>query len=160
MHGQMEMRGFKTTIALALCFCVSAFADEQGFGKGLAEVRAEKLEVDHSKKSAQFEGKVRATYGELVVNCDRMQLTYNAKGEVVSLKAEGKVVVTRGDAKATATLATLDAKQGVLILKGNPVLVRGENRLEGERITIHLKDNRIDIFDARGTFKLGAGTGT
>ena len=158
MHGLMEMPAFKTTIAIVLCFCVSAFAEETGFGKGLAEVRAEKLEVDHNKKQARFERNVRATYGDLVVNCDRMELTYNTKGEVVTLKAEGKVVVARDGATATATLATLDAKQGVLVLKGKPVLVRGENRLEGTRITIHLKSNRIDVFEARGTFQFGTGS--
>jgi lipopolysaccharide transport protein LptA len=153
----MEMPAFKTTIALALCFCVSVFAEEKGFGKGLAEVRADRLEIDHNKKHARFEGNVRATYGDLVVTCVRMALTYNAKGEVVTLKAEEKVVVTRGSAKATAKFATLDAKLGVLVLEGNPVLLRGENRLEGMRITIHLKNNRIDVFEARGTFKLGTG---
>jgi lipopolysaccharide export system protein LptA len=157
MFGQMKMPAFKTTVAFVLCFCGSVFAEEKGFGKGIAEVRSERLAVDHSKRHARFEGNVRAAYGDMTVRCERMELTYNAKGEVVTLQAEGKVVVTRDDAKATATFATLDAKHGVLVLKGTPVLVQGENRLEGMRITIHLKNNRIDVSEARGTFKLGTG---
>jgi lipopolysaccharide export system protein LptA len=152
------MRAFRISILLVLCFCVSVFAEEKGFGKGIAEVRSQKLEVDHNKRSARFEGNVRAAYGDLSVHCDRMELTYNGKGEVVTLKAEGKVTVARGGARATAKLATLDAKLGVLVLSGDPILVKGENRLEGMRITIHLKGNRIDVSEARGIFKLGTGT--
>ncbi|MCP4196640.1 MAG: hypothetical protein GY762_05760 [Proteobacteria bacterium] len=151
------MRVSRATIALVLCFCVSVFAEEKGFGKGIAEVRSQRLEVDHNRRRARFEGNVRAAYGDLSVRCDQMELTYNGKGEVVTLKAEGKVTVARGGAKATAKLATLDAKLGVLVLSGDPVLVQGENRLEGMRITIHLKGNRIDVSEARGTFKLGTG---
>jgi lipopolysaccharide export system protein LptA len=151
------MRASRTTIAIALCFCVSVFAEDKGFGKGIAEVRSQRLEVDHNKRRARFEGNVRATYEDLSVHCERMELTYNGKGEVATLKAEGKVTVARGGAKATAKLATLDAKLGVLVLSGNPVLVQGENRLEGMRITIQLKGNRIDVSEARGTFILGTG---
>jgi lipopolysaccharide transport protein LptA len=158
LREEIAMRVFKTSIALVLCFCISAFAEEKGFGKGIAEVLSQKLEVDHNKRLARFEGNVRAAYGDLSVHCDLMELTYNGKGEVVTLKAEGKVTVARGGARAKAKSARLDAKLGVLVLSGDPVLVQGENRLEGVRITIHLKGNRIDVSEARGTFKLGTET--
>lgn len=153
----MRMLNSKPVWGLLFCLSVAGLAAGEGIDRGMAEVHSDRLQVDHAKRHARFEGNVRATHGDLRVRCDQMELTYNPKGEVVSLTANGNVVVTRSGTRAEAHRAKLAAKQGVLVLEGDPILVRGENRLAGQRITVHLKDNRIDITEARGTFKLGSG---
>jgi lipopolysaccharide export system protein LptA len=73
---------------------------------------------------------------------------------VTSLTAEGRVVVARDNTKATAGLARLDARQGLLVLEKSPVLVQESNRLEGERISIHIASGKIEVIGAKGSFDL------
>ena len=127
--------------------------------KGIAEVTSDRLEIAHQEKSARFFGNVRAVYGDLTVQCDKMALWYDDKGEVTSLFAEGKVVVTRGAARATATSARLNAAEGLLVLEGGPTLQTGSHSLAGAAIKVYLKTSRIDVVEARGRFRFSAGEG-
>lgn len=124
------------------------------------EVEADRLQIDHRRGTARFDGNVRATYGKLQLSCATMEVGYDDAGNVTALKATGDVVVLRGAARATAAVARLDARQGLLVLEGRPVVVQGANRLEGQRITVRLADGRLDVVGARGKFQLGpAGQG-
>lgn len=122
------------------------------------QVEADRLQIDHRQRSATFEGNVRARYGELALGCDSMQVSYDDQGAVVALRATGGVTVRKGDARATANLGRLDARQGLLVLEGSPVLVRGPHRLEGARIAVHLASGRIEVERARGVFQLDLGS--
>jgi len=121
------------------------------------EVEADRLQIDNRLRTASFEGNVRATYGKLKLGCDAMSVGYDEDGNVKSLKATGNVVVRRGPARATAAVARLDARLGLLVLEGRPVLVQGTNRLEGKRITVRLADGKLEVVGARGEFRLGGG---
>jgi len=123
-------------------------------GKGAVEIEADRLQIDHRDRSAEFEGHVVARYGELTLRCDAMSVSYDDRGAVVALRATGSVTVTRGDARATAASGRLDARQGLLVLEGSAVLVRGPHRLEGKRISVHLTSGRLDVERARGVFQL------
>jgi lipopolysaccharide transport protein LptA len=121
--------------------------------RGEAEVNAKRLTVDHENQRAEFKGNVRAVYGGLILKCDRMVITYGKNGHVKTLTAAGRVVVTREDARATAETAVLRAKEGVLVLEGDPVLVKGAHRLEGTRIRVFLKSGQLEVEEAKGTFR-------
>ena len=148
------MRIFEVS-ALVLFFVLPVVAQNQGLGKGAAKVQSDRLEVEHEKRRARFQGNVRAAFGKLKLKCEKMNIAYSENGEVVSLHATGKVEVIRGDARATANQARLDARQGLLVLEGRPVLIQGLHRLEGSRIAVHLKSGRLEVVDASGTFVLG-----
>ena len=144
--------------ATALLLAALPLLAQPRLGKGqVADVQADKLAIEHQKRLARFEGHVRAVYGELTLHCDQMVLSYSAKGEILTLRAEGRVTVRRDSTKATARVARLDASRALLIMEGSPVLERGPHRLEGTTITVHLETSRIDVTEARGTFKLGTG---
>jgi lipopolysaccharide transport protein LptA len=130
----------------------------QGLNKGAAEISSDKLEVDHGKKHALFSGHVHAVYNDLTLDCDKMGITYDDKGAVVALHAQGGVVVVRGAARATASTARLDAKQGLLVLEGKPTLAQGSHRLFGKRIAVHLTSGKLEVLEASGTFTLGEKT--
>jgi lipopolysaccharide export system protein LptA len=121
------------------------------------EVEADRLRIDHRRHSARFEGNVRARYQGLVLTCKSMEVSYDEEGAVVALRASGQVVVKRGAARATAARARLDARQGLLVLEGGPVLVQGGHRLEGARIAVHLADGRLEVEQARGSFRVDLG---
>ncbi|MDD5306107.1 MAG: LptA/OstA family protein [Deltaproteobacteria bacterium] len=124
-----------------------------------AEVQADRLRVDHGRREARFEGHVRAVYSGLELSCDLMEVSYDERGAVTALRASGRVAVRRGEARATGERAQLDARQGVLVLEGRPVLTQGANRLEGTRITVHLASGKLEVTEARGFFRLGPATG-
>ncbi|MCP4600832.1 MAG: hypothetical protein GY847_09925 [Proteobacteria bacterium] len=145
----------KILAALTFCIALPVLAESGGLGQGTAEVQSDKLKVEHNLRRARFEGNVQAVWGGLNLKCDRMEISYDDKGEVISLKAEGRVTVTRDKATATASSARLDTRQSLLILEGKPVLVQGAHRLEGARIAIHLKSGQLDVIEAKGRFKLG-----
>jgi lipopolysaccharide export system protein LptA len=118
------------------------------------EIESDRLQIDHRDRTAVFEGSVRARYGELVLTCDSMRVSYDEQGAVVALRATGDVAVRQGDARATAGSGRLDARQGLLVLEGSAVLVRGPHRLEGRRISVHLASGRLEVERARGVFRL------
>ncbi len=149
------MPAHRIAAIFALLIALPSFAMSEGLGQGTAEVKSDRLKVEYNLRRARFEGNVRAAWGSLVLKCDEMEVSYDDQGEVTSLKAVGRVTVTRDKAKAAANSARLDARQNLLILEGNPSLIRGPHRLEGTRITIHLTSGRLDIIKAKGTFKLG-----
>jgi lipopolysaccharide transport protein LptA len=118
------------------------------------EIESDRLQIDHRDRSAVFEGNVRARYGELLLSCDSMRVSYDEQGTVVALRAKGSVAVRRGDARATAASGRLDARQGLLVLEGSAVLVQGPHRLEGQRISVHLTSGKLEVERARGVFQL------
>lgn len=134
----------------------SAQTTQKGSGTSLnaIDISADHLKVDHEKRSAVFEGHIRATFGALRLVCAKMSLRYTEKGEVESLAAWGGVTVTTDDGEAKSESAELDVRAFRLVLKGHPSIERGGNRLEGSQIKVDLKTGKVDVADARGTFRL------
>lgn len=145
-------------LAAALVVCLGPRTALTREGKRV-EVEADRLSIDHRARTASFEGNVVAHYSDLILTCDTMHVTYDESGEIASLKASGKVAVTRADVSATAAAARLDARLGLLVLEGKPVLLKGNSRLEGKRITVSLATGKVEVTKARGVFRLGASEG-
>jgi lipopolysaccharide transport protein LptA len=150
----MPARRFAALLLVAAQALALVPLDARGGEAPTVEVEADRLRIDHHQRSAVFEGHVRARYGDLTLSCDAMSVSYDDEGAIVALRASGRVVVVRPGARATAATGRLDARQGLLVLEGGPVLVRGPHRLEGQRIAVHLSSGRLEVEKARGTFKL------
>jgi lipopolysaccharide transport protein LptA len=150
---------FSALLALALLASSLAPGPVRGGEGPKVEVEADRLRIDHRQRRASFEGNVRARYRGLVLTCQQMEVSYDEGGAVVALRASGKVVVTRGEARATAARGRLDARQGLLVLEGGPVLVQGGHRLEGARIVVHLAGGQLEVERARGSFQIDLGGG-
>ena len=143
---------------MALASALLALPGAAAAGRpGAIEVESDSLKIDHAAGRAFFEGRVRAVHGEILLTCERLEVTYDGTGAVGSLLASGGVQVQRGQARATAATARLDAKAGQLVLEGEPVLLQGRNRLEGRRITVGLHTGRIEVIAARGRFEVDLG---
>jgi lipopolysaccharide transport protein LptA len=148
------MRGFdKALPGAAMALLLLPFLAGAGEPRSV-EIEADRLQIDHRDRSARFDGHVTARYRELTLSCDSMRVSYDEHGSVIALRATGNVTVRKGDARATAAAGRLDARQGLLVLEGSAVLVRGPHRLEGARISVHLASGRLDVERARGVFQL------
>jgi lipopolysaccharide export system protein LptA len=137
------------TFLLMLCSFPAA-SDEA------VDVTADSLHIDRDRRMATFAGHVTARFESLQFFCAAMTVTYSEAGALTSLQATGGVTVKRKDATAKAAAAIYNAEQGVLILKGNPVLETDGNRLLGDTIEVNLRTGRIDVAKARGTFILNS----
>lgn len=146
------MRACSSAAAIALLVALPCAV--AGDGRRSVEIESDRLQIDHRDRSALFEGHVQARYGELLLTCDSMRVSYDEQGAVIALRAIGSVTVRRGDARATASSGRLDARQGLLVLEGSAVLIRGPHRLEGRRISVHLVSGKLEVERARGVFRL------
>ena len=58
------------------------------------------------------------------------------------IEFEGDVKVTQQDRLATANKAIFYQKEQKIVLHGRPVVTKGQDRVEGNLITIYLKEGR------------------
>jgi lipopolysaccharide export system protein LptA len=145
-------------VALASALALPGAARGQGAEKRV-EISSDRLVIDQNRRTARFDGKVAARYGDLALTCDEMIATYGERGAVTVLEAKGRVTVRQGDAVAEAGFARLDAKGKLLVLEGAPIVTRGPHRLKGKRIAVHLDTGEIEVLEAQGTFTLPLGEG-
>ncbi|MDI6854274.1 MAG: LptA/OstA family protein [Deltaproteobacteria bacterium] len=157
-----------------LALCCSAWgafgqaAPEKGKEVPL-HITAMHLEADQAKRLITFGGQVKAQYGDSFLYTDQLRVYYEAPkpgkapaapeeaaagqsplgdlgGEKIErIEAEGHVRFVQEDKVATGQKAIYYRDEEKVVLLGNPQVWRGENNLKGEKITLHLKDNRVVV---------------
>ncbi len=105
-------------------------------------IHSDMLEIDDELKLIVFKGNVIATKGDLKISCNRMKVYYAKEGSVKKIVAIGDVKIYRGEGMAMANKAEYYQKEEKIILTGKPVVKKGKDFVEGERIIIYLKQNR------------------
>jgi lipopolysaccharide export system protein LptA len=116
-------------------------------------IKSKSLEVDDGQKLVTFTGDVNATRGEFVIDCQKMILYYDklpAAGQagksdtkIKEIVATGEVRVTRAQGGvATAEKAVYYQNDEKVVLTGKPSVKQGKDSIEGDRITLFLKENR------------------
>ena len=116
-------------------------------------VKAKTLEWDNEQERVTFTGNVHAKMEGFTVDCWKMEVYYegtpekkNSAGGDTKIKqivAMGKVKINRTEGgEAASEKAVYYGQDEKLILTGNPVVKQGKDFVEGERITIFLKENR------------------
>jgi lipopolysaccharide transport protein LptA len=120
------------------------------------EVTSERLELDTSGKKADFIGNVVVRKGKLYLRCEQLTATYDGDGVATQVRASGKVKLSHGDIFATATNAEYDRATDIVSLGGGPVVWRAAQKISGTAMRIHLKTERIEVDNPRGTMALPA----
>lgn len=105
---------------------------------------------DLAARVARFEGEVVLTRGAVTLRCARLEVRYRDADHIDRAVAEGGVRVTHGAREATADRAEVLADGGRITLTGSPALRDGPNRLTGDRIVLHLDDERAACEGAEG----------
>jgi lipopolysaccharide export system protein LptA len=150
------------------CFAVSESLKE-GLGKGEPKemiIKSNKLEVDDNRKVVIFTGDVDAKREDFVINCKKMVVFYKSlpgtkepgkeKTEVDKIVATGNVKIShaKGGA-ATSEKAVYYQRAEKVVLTENPVVKKGNDFVEGDRITMYLKENR-SVVESSGNRKVKA----
>lgn len=124
-----------------------------GAGPSPMVIKSKSLELDDQKKEVTFRGSVHATRDDFEIDCDQMLVRYDASSKasgedmagarIKEIVATGRVVIRRVQGGvATAERAVFFQGDEKVVLTGKPVVKQGNDLVEGEKITIFLKENR------------------
>jgi lipopolysaccharide export system protein LptA len=150
----------------------------QGFSQNRdqpVKIQAASLEVHEKDKQATFSGNVHVINGDTEMRCKSLIVFYDddSKGpamkaadpgpsgeqQIKRIEATGGVVVNQKDQIAQGDAATFNMLENKVVLTGNVVVIKGENVLKGQRLTVDLTNgvSKMDggpggvsgIFDTR-----------
>ncbi len=116
-------------------------------------IKSNTMEVDEKLKMVTFTGDVNAREDNLEIDCLKMSVFYESlpdeKGagttsaRIEKIVATGNVRINRlSGGTATAEKAVFYKNNETVVLTGKPVVKQGDDFVEGEQITIFLKENR------------------
>lgn len=71
-------------------------------------------------------------------------------GRIEKITARGAVRIEREGKVGTCQTATYLVQEGLLSMEGDPVLLDGENRVEGRVVKLYFKDNRSEVLGGEG----------
>lgn len=120
-------------------------------------IRSNSIEVLGSSNTIVFRGDVTANGNGFEMQCREMMVHYtrvaskgleksNPEGAIERIVALGSVRVVRSEGGvATAEKAEFFQKEDKLVLSGRAVLTQDRDSVEGEKITIYIKENRIVV---------------
>ncbi|MCD6295661.1 MAG: lipopolysaccharide transport periplasmic protein LptA [Deltaproteobacteria bacterium] len=150
------------------CFAGSETLKEE-LGKGGSKqmvIKSNKLEVDDNRKVVIFTGDVNAKREDFVINCKKLVVFYKSlpgskepgkgKTEVDKIVATGHVKISHAQGgTATAEKAVYYQRDDKVVLTENPVVKKGNDFVEGDCITMYLKENR-SVVESSGDRKVKA----
>ncbi|WP_347832454.1 LptA/OstA family protein [uncultured Planktomarina sp.] len=142
------MRHILLTLTVLLSSCLLAFtASAQtslslgGFITGPdapVEMTADKLTVSQSDGSAQFEGNVIIAQGVIRLTASLVTVTYLEAGGIDRLNASGGVTLVTQTESAKAETAEYDLTNRQLMMRGEVVLIQGQNAILADSMNIDL----------------------
>lgn len=105
----------------------------------IVEIEADRLDVYTDKGEAIFTGNVNAIKGDMSLQCKRLQMLYNKSTNTVSqLIATGDVYILWQDKQGNCNQAKYLLDEKKVILTGDVVIIRGEERISAQLITIDM----------------------
>lgn len=128
-------------------------------GPGPMVIHSDSLEADDKKGTVTFTGKVDAQRDDFTVTCDNMVVTYvktpdkgtsqEFSGRIEKIVATGNVTIVRAEGGvATGEKAVYYQDEEKLVLTGKPVVKQNDNSVEGDRITLFLREDRSVVESA------------
>ena len=111
------------------------------------DVSADRIEVQDRADRAIFAGGVHVTQGELTLETQRLTVAYSSSGgvQIQRLDAAGGVTVKSPSETARGNFGIYDLDRKLITLIGSVELVRGPNKIFGQRLTIDLASGRAVV---------------
>lgn len=128
-----------------------AFGDLEQDTSQPVQVGADQLAVNNADGSAVFSGNVEVVQGEMTLKAGEVRVKYGAdQSEIDQLIASGGVTITNLADRASSNEAVYTIASGVIVLTGNVQLAQGPSTMQGQKLTINLKDG-TGIMEGRVT---------
>jgi len=107
------------------------------------DVTADSLSADSTRNIVTFEGNVVARQADITLYADRVQADYSREaGAIDRIEAVGNVRFVQEGREARSPRATFLNLEQRIILSGGATLRQGQNTVQGETVTIFLRENR------------------
>lgn len=150
-------RGIPLFLILLVCVALSpppspAQNNQQTLTRPMV-IKSNSLVVDDSKRLITFSGNVTAERDDFIIYCDKMLVYYeksqtntstNMMGSrITRIVADGNVKINRkAGGEALSRHAEYYEGQNRIVLTGEPMVKQGKDFVQGDKITIFLKENR------------------
>ena len=120
-------------------------------GRQPIEITADRLNADSASESVTFEGNVVAIQADVTLHADRLFAEYSREERnIEKITAEGNIRVIQGGKEARAARAIFYNLEQRIVLTGGADLTQGENTLQGDTVTIYLRENRSVVTGGKG----------
>ena len=107
------------------------------------DVTADRLSADSVRNTVTFEGNVVARQADVTLHADRIEAGYSREsGSIDRIEAEGNVRFLQEGREARSARATFHNLEQRIVLSGGATLRQGQNTVQGETLTIFLRENR------------------
>ncbi|MFQ5900596.1 MAG: lipopolysaccharide transport periplasmic protein LptA [Thermodesulfobacteriota bacterium] len=135
-------------ILLLLIMSATAFAEET-FQP--VKITSKRMEVVKDKNLIVFAGDVVAATTDMTILADELHIYYDDGGkEVRKMVATGSVRIKQEQGTATAERAEYNKVEERIILTGNPKFKECRNVVEGEKITVYLREEKSVVEGSDG----------
>jgi lipopolysaccharide export system protein LptA len=136
--------------------------EQMANSKSPIHITADRMESDQDQNVIIFESHVVAKQDDVTVTSNRLKVTLlkgdskpasvepTASEKIDYIEFEGDVKYTQQDRLATADKAILYQKEQKIVMYGKPVVTKGQDRIEGDLITIYLKEGRNIVESGNG----------
>ncbi len=123
-------------------------------------ITADRMEAKQEDRTITFEGHVQVQQDDLTLTGNKLKVTALAgempgdktpSDKIDYIEVEGNVKVTQKDRMATAEKAIYYQKEQKIVLHGHPVVTKGQDRIEGNLITILLKQGKSIVESGGGS---------
>lgn len=112
--------------------------------------RCDRMQLTRAQHGGVCDGNVVLAQNDLLLCCERLTGQADANGQWQSFVCEGDVRGVQHDMWVWAGRARYDARREHLVLSERPIAARDGSVLHGTRITLHTKDDRLDVTRPRG----------
>jgi lipopolysaccharide export system protein LptA len=115
------------------------------------DVRADKLDVDIAKGTAVLAGKVRATLGDLEVECGRIDVRYDEAPVVRYARGSQDVTLRLKGIEARADTLEVDVTRRSVRLQGGVRMSRGKGWVTADAAQIDLNTRLVTLDSVKGS---------
>lgn len=148
-------------LGMALIVCVVMSLSSTVFAQKELVVSSSQQRIDYANRILLYKGEVKATWEDLLLLSDEMEVYLTKESDLKEIIAKGNVSITQGNKKrqATGQTATYTGEDNKLIIQGN-AHYHDElgNDLLAEKITIWIGIEKLEAEGApvQATYVLGS----
>ncbi len=125
----------------------------------MIDIEADRLDVNTPEGKAVFQGNVRATKGDIIVESRMLTLLYNnTTQKVTSLIADGDVFVLWQDKEAKCSQAVYSLDREMMELTGDVIITKGVERLSGQKVIVDMISDTQVVEGSGGRVKIRVNT--
>jgi len=151
----MKIKNFLSMVIIVISINASTAYGETIKTEREINITADTMVLYSKKNMTVFKGNVKAVNKDTTITSDELKIYYSNKKKTdkisnsksfKKINAEGNVIIKFKDKTAKAGKALYFSKDEKIILTGQrPLIIDGENRIEGDKITWFIKKEVMEI---------------